>query len=170
MDAAEALAGSMRLDISGMFRQLLERAITAESSDETKQRQSKAKRSRRNGTAESSDDSTNAPPREPWQSDPSFKAWEFEWLRRQARQAEEHEHGAAKRSPFAPNADLDILGIESWPCTIDDVRRAQRQAAGLHHPDRGGDSRVMQRINAAAEAVLKIIHEGPTVGFRWPGA
>lgn len=44
--------------------------------------------------------------------------------------------------------DLDL------PCRPEDVKRARRRLARLHHPDVGGDVALMQQINVAADFLL----------------
>lgn len=61
---------------------------------------------------------------------------------------------AAFRTPLS--ADLHLLCL-SWPCTSADVRKAQRRAAKTLHPDKGGDTRRMVEINAAADRILRLV-------------
>lgn len=49
--------------------------------------------------------------------------------------------------PFA------MLGLAP-NATADDVRAARKELAKRHHPDRGGDSSTMRRLNEAADAAL----------------
>jgi hypothetical protein len=82
------------------------------------------------------------------------------------RAAEERARERQRRASAAPGvafadrvtAALEVLGLE-WPCSADDVRRAQRRAATLNHPDRGGDATAMRRVNDAARVVLDFIAE-----------
>ncbi len=43
---------------------------------------------------------------------------------------------------------LSVLGLEE-PASVDEVRLAYRRLAMRHHPDRGGDTETLQRINEA---------------------
>ena len=45
-------------------------------------------------------------------------------------------------------------------CTLEDVKAAFRELARQHHPDRGGDPKTMQRINAAREAAEQELGHG----------
>jgi hypothetical protein len=60
---------------------------------------------------------------------------------------------AVRPEPITPFADAcRDLCIQDWaPREV--ARAAYRALALLYHPDRGGDTRTMQRINAAWEAI-----------------
>lgn len=65
----------------------------------------------------------------------------------------------AKRPASPPPPPRDdprtILHFGSQePLTRDAIKRRQRQLAEIFHPDRGGSVEAMQKINAAAEALL----------------
>lgn len=47
---------------------------------------------------------------------------------------------------------FDILGVTA-NCSIDDAKSAYRRLAMKHHPDRGGDKQVFQRIQTAWEQI-----------------
>jgi len=46
--------------------------------------------------------------------------------------------------------------------TIPELKKAYRAAARIHHPDRGGDTATMQRINADYEAKTVALQHGKT--------
>lgn len=46
------------------------------------------------------------------------------------------------------------------PAALDVVRAGLHELAKQHHPDRGGDLRTMQTINAAADALRALLGEG----------
>lgn len=60
--------------------------------------------------------------------------------------------GDAVDEPAAPKGDTDlcyrILGI-SPSATWDEIERAYRRKAKVHHPDRGGDEDTMRAVNEA---------------------
>ena len=66
------------------------------------------------------------------------------------------------RRPHAPPAPRPepedpwaVLGFErAKPPTRAEVKARQRALAGIYHPDKGGSTRGMQRVNAAAKAIL----------------
>lgn len=69
--------------------------------------------------------------------------------RRRRRPAERVVPGFRADSPRA------VLGLPlEGPLTVAAVQLARRELAKLHHPDRGGDTRAMQRVNIAADALL----------------
>lgn len=53
----------------------------------------------------------------------------------------------------APEQPWQVLGV-SMNATEADIETAYRRLAAKHHPDRGGDSNEMGRINAARDAML----------------
>lgn len=55
----------------------------------------------------------------------------------------------------APEQPFQVLGI-SANATRDEIEDAHARLAMTHHPDRGGDSDQMARINAARDAMLSI--------------
>jgi hypothetical protein len=63
---------------------------------------------------------------------------------------------AAPRPAEAPSQNArEVLGFgRSTPLTAALVKERQRELAALCHPDRGGSTRQMQRINAAATELL----------------
>lgn len=70
-----------------------------------------------------------------------------------------------------PDGDcFRLLGISS-DSTAEQVRRAWRQQARRHHPDVGGDTTSMARLNAAlAEALRLVAHQSTKVASRPAGA
>ena len=54
--------------------------------------------------------------------------------------------------PTAPAQDLDVcfklLGISPW-ASWEEIERAYRQKAKVHHPDHGGDDDAMRALNEA---------------------
>ena len=48
--------------------------------------------------------------------------------------------------------------------TVSDIKRVYRALALEHHPDRGGDTAVMQEINSQYHAALESCHEQTTTG------
>lgn len=55
-----------------------------------------------------------------------------------------------------PKGALDLLGL-NWPCTEADLKSAYIAAAKKHHPDKGGDTETMKRVNAAREQIAAAI-------------
>lgn len=53
----------------------------------------------------------------------------------------------------APEQPWQVLGLSSH-ATRAEVEAAYKKLAALHHPDRGGDSQQMARINTARDAML----------------
>lgn len=52
-----------------------------------------------------------------------------------------------------PSAEsLELLGL-AWPCTPPELTAAYRERSRRHHPDRGGDTDMMTKINRAREDV-----------------
>lgn len=49
---------------------------------------------------------------------------------------------------------LAVLGLQQG-ATASDIRKRHRELMQIHHPDRGGRTEVMGRINAARDAALK---------------
>ena len=49
---------------------------------------------------------------------------------------------------------LSTLGLQQG-ATSSDIRKRHRELMQIHHPDRGGRTEVMSRINAARDAALK---------------
>lgn len=55
----------------------------------------------------------------------------------------------------SPEAWWKILGLNSEAAHTEDIEKAYKRLAMVHHPDRGGSDQQMSRINAAREAGLK---------------
>jgi len=55
----------------------------------------------------------------------------------------------------APEQPWQTLGLDTSNPTPEQVEDAHRRLAMKHHPDRGGDSETMGRINAARDALLE---------------
>jgi len=53
----------------------------------------------------------------------------------------------------APEQPWQVLGLDTSTPTPDQVEAAYRRLASEHHPDRGGDTHQMARINAARDAL-----------------
>jgi DnaJ-domain-containing protein 1 len=53
----------------------------------------------------------------------------------------------------APEQAFQVLGVGS-DSSKDEIARAYKRLAAKHHPDRGGDTQTMARINAARDALL----------------
>lgn len=64
------------------------------------------------------------------------------------------------------NDPFRVLGL-SRAATADDIRRARRDLAKLHHPDTGGDAEMMRQVNAAAGQALHALQD--TAGDVEPG-
>ena len=47
-----------------------------------------------------------------------------------------------------------ILGLSNF-ASLNDIRRAYRKMALVHHPDRGGDAEIMKEINFSYEFLMK---------------
>jgi hypothetical protein len=54
----------------------------------------------------------------------------------------------------APEQPWQVLGLDTSTPIPDQVEAAYRRLASEHHPDRGGDTHRMARINAARDALL----------------
>lgn len=54
----------------------------------------------------------------------------------------------------APEQPFQVLGVKA-AATKTEIEAAYRALAAKHHPDRGGDSHQMARINAARDAMLE---------------
>jgi hypothetical protein len=55
----------------------------------------------------------------------------------------------------SPEQPWQTLGLETSNPTPEQIEEAHRRLAMKHHPDRGGDSETMGRINAARDALLE---------------
>ncbi|WP_051063258.1 DnaJ domain-containing protein [Ilumatobacter nonamiensis] len=60
-----------------------------------------------------------------------------------------------------------ILGVPP-DASAEEIRSARRDLARRHHPDAGGDSADMQRINAAAALALRMLEAGDPPATREP--
>jgi hypothetical protein len=70
-----------------------------------------------------------------------------------------YEERAQKTTPSGLVEPLAVLGL-SWPCTVDDVKRAYRRLARKTHPDHGGDAEAFRNLTTAYEQLLSIFsHE-----------
>lgn len=62
------------------------------------------------------------------------------------------------RSPSAPSADMELcfrlLGLSPSP-SWEDIERAYRTKAKVHHPDLGGDEDAMRALNEAYELIKR---------------
>ena len=52
---------------------------------------------------------------------------------------------------------LSLLGLQSLPASIDELKAARRKAMRDAHPDRGGDTDDAARINAAYESLKHLV-------------
>jgi hypothetical protein len=52
---------------------------------------------------------------------------------------------------------LSLLGLQSLPSSIDELKAARRKAMRDAHPDRGGDTDDAARINAAYESLKHLV-------------
>lgn len=69
---------------------------------------------------------------------------------------------ASKEETKTPYMDLDpfkILGV-SQDASWEDVEKAYKIKAAQHHPDKGGDTIEMMKVNAAYEVLKKIMKGG----------
>ena len=55
----------------------------------------------------------------------------------------------------APEQPFQVLGVKH-DASREEIERAYRRLASEHHPDRGGDSQQMSRINAARDQLLEV--------------
>lgn len=53
------------------------------------------------------------------------------------------------------NADLDALGLDAMPSTIDLLKAAFRAAVKVAHPDTGGSAAAFKRVFAAYERLVR---------------
>lgn len=63
---------------------------------------------------------------------------------------------AALPAPHGKKSWREVLSLPER-CTRGDIRNAHRLLAQTHHPDKGGDPKAMQEINAAKDAGMKEI-------------
>jgi len=56
-------------------------------------------------------------------------------------------------APVAPEQLFRVLGVGP-DSSREEIARAYKRLAAKHHPDRGGDTHTMARINAARDALL----------------
>ena len=70
---------------------------------------------------------------------------------------EPHTGRAGPRTPPASDMDMcyRLLGLSS-SASWDEVERAYRQKAKIHHPDRGGDEDTMRALNEAYSRIKKV--------------
>src|SRR5262245_56536135 len=61
-----------------------------------------------------------------------------------------------------PTIAGDPLPDDVKPMALEIVTAGYRQMARDHHPDRGGETRVMQLINAAADWLRRQVRRAPT--------
>lgn len=71
------------------------------------------------------------------------------------RQRQRRERGSGSTRTTAPPANPDLVLYLAPGAPWEVVQAAYRALAGLHHPDRGGDTAKMQEINEAYEALKK---------------
>lgn len=55
----------------------------------------------------------------------------------------------------APEQPWQVLGLDTSTPTLAQIEEAHRRLAMQHHPDRGGDTQQMARINAARDALFE---------------
>lgn len=55
----------------------------------------------------------------------------------------------------SPEQPWQVLGVSSH-ATREEIEEAYRRLASQHHPDKGGDTQQMARINAARDALLSV--------------
>jgi hypothetical protein len=55
----------------------------------------------------------------------------------------------------APEQPWQVLGLDTSNPTREQIEEAHRRLAMKHHPDRGGDTNEMARINAARDQLLE---------------
>lgn len=93
------------------------------------------------------------------QGDPFRNFYQGNWnedpFTRRQRQEEAHRRGQSQQRQ-TPGAEpwYTVLGL-SVNATIDQIRKAYRQLASKHHPDKGGDVTQMQKINKARDEAFK---------------
>ncbi len=71
----------------------------------------------------------------------------------------EYCQGVVKDSSFQPGTHWkEVLGLSDcdYP-DKQDIRVAYRKQASIHHPDKGGSTAIMQRINVAKDEALKAV-------------
>lgn len=84
------------------------------------------------------------------------RAYQTEWPPRPPPSNGHNGHAAPPPPPSSASIDPRIvLGFGAdQAITVTDVKRRQRKLAALCHPDQGGNTEAMQRINTAADALL----------------
>jgi hypothetical protein len=53
------------------------------------------------------------------------------------------------------NPDLELLGVDELPETMEALKKAYRNAMFIHHPDYGGDVETAKQVNLAFERLGK---------------
>ena len=72
--------------------------------------------------------------------------------------AVEYCQGVVRDSVLQPGTHWkQVLGIDEDYPDAKDIRVAYRKQASIHHPDKGGDTAMMQRINVAKTEALKVV-------------
>ncbi len=61
---------------------------------------------------------------------------------------------------------LKVLGFTEMPASVEEVRARRRKIILEHHPDKGGDARVFQRLLDAAEEAEALVAEFRTASSR----
>ena len=59
---------------------------------------------------------------------------------------------------FSSPNNLSLLGLESIPTSLDELKAARRKAMMTAHPDRGGNADDAARINAAYSSLEHLVH------------
>ena len=66
------------------------------------------------------------------------------------------QRSAATKTSCAVPACLVTLGL-TYPCHVEDVKRAYRRLAKQHHPDAGGDAATFRAVQSAYEQALILV-------------
>lgn len=90
---------------------------------------------------------------------PGGGSWEDFWRDFARNSARDGSHDQSRRVPPAPRVSnvitlreaAELLGVD-MNASVADVKKAYARAAMQHHPDRGGDTAKMVRVNQAKEA------------------
>ncbi len=80
-----------------------------------------------------------------------------EQARQQEKRRQQHTHDFVDFGTFCARLDaLETMGFDDMP-SASDLKRRHRDLAKKHHPDKGGDTAMMAKINAANDLLKKCV-------------